>query len=808
MSSNLDSGLNGVENLQARESKFSFTYASGTDKGQRRTHNEDCVRSEVSANKEVGIFVVADGVGGSSKGEVASESVVNTIIDLLLVKLQKNPNTDVKLGLREVFTKANEILSNLCYQRACKEIDKVGGDYNAINRWLDNPKNLMATTAVVAFIKGTELTVCNLGDSRAYIVRDGKLGQITDDHTTIETQNGRTKEFLNKAFGVDDNIYPDIFSRKLEPKDKVLMCSDGLSKVLSEHTILQIIAKASSDEEAVRALIAAANQVGGPDNITVTLISIDEKEKERVEHKELDLEEKKKLLKKLAQKLDDKLPKRNQHWTKDVKQILDQEQPNVKKLESFLIVLQAEYDQMKEKQDEAEKKKVDKLMKAISDLRRNSDPRITYFLSHKYPRVENPYDVLNVAMDSDSSQISTVCDRLRLIFHPDTYSEQYKNIATEAFIRVGNARDILSDPIKRKMIDRAISDQNVRQSSVENDFNPDKSSRKTGEEYSSLNISDASNFDGLIRILIENKGILESSDTNLASIIKIIRLVRDFPSRDMDQILEKIPLKLTQLQEKIKELRVKEEAYWKDQLSSTMNDEGFDTFYELLKRVVWIPGSNGGTHHLNLIYDIDQYRSGVALLEDTNYRKIPSSYGIRKVVRQKLEREEVYRIDTIAKVEDFTQLGNVLNDLDWLPSPEGVVTAELMIYRLTDLRRFTPDYVFQHPSTLLLLTSVGGIDVKFKEIIGKEEESREQLIGKASSFTDLAKIIDELGWLPSQTGQVMYPDTSLGDSYTFKTYFSDYLENQTYDRDFSIPQWMPFTGGLWAKVRQLYDEKQ
>lgn len=235
--------------------------AAATDVGLLRKRNEDCVRVRSDGGLGVTILAVADGMGGAPAGDVASARAVEIFQQRALDLLAQEPG-DVEQALRTAMLEANaEVLA-----QARKHAGWQG----------------MGTTLVAACLRGTSAWVINLGDSRAYHCRDGDATAITQDHSYVEEQvrAGRMtpeeaarsphRHVLTQALGGDGPIRPDLFGPlSLEAGEALLLCSDGLHGVLSEA---EIAAQATGmPSEAVRRLIAAANDRGGPDNITVAL---------------------------------------------------------------------------------------------------------------------------------------------------------------------------------------------------------------------------------------------------------------------------------------------------------------------------------------------------------------------------------------------------------------------------------------------------------------------------------------------------------------------------------------------------------
>jgi protein phosphatase len=250
---------------------FKLCVSLKSDLGIVRKNNEDYVgyykpHEKDKIEKYGSIFVVADGVGGNVKGEVASKLAVETIIEFYYKQpLELSPDKRLKNAIE----KANEIVLNKSY-----ELGAHG----------------MATTVVCAVIIGNCAYIGNVGDSRAYIInkkRINKIKQITFDHSLVaeqvrrgvlneeEAKNASNKNIITRAVGMDYSIQVDLFKVKLIPGDKLLLCSDGLIRVVEDKEIFNIVTS-NSVENSTQQLINLANKRGGPDNITVCLVGIEE----------------------------------------------------------------------------------------------------------------------------------------------------------------------------------------------------------------------------------------------------------------------------------------------------------------------------------------------------------------------------------------------------------------------------------------------------------------------------------------------------------------------------------------------------
>lgn len=250
----------------AQSDSFRLVYAKGTDVGCQRAHNEDSVavfdpRDPEKRRRKGLLFIVADGMGGHQAGEVASGTAVETISG----EYYGDPDPAVASALARAIEKANRVI----HQRAQEAVAQAG----------------MGTTVVAAAARGVELVVANVGDSRAYLLRDGAFRQVTRDHSLVEEQvragilsrdEARThpqRNVITRALGADTEVNVDTYGGTLTAGDGLLLCTDGLSEHLSDEEMGRIV-RQSSPQEAIEGLIALARQRGGSDNITALLVKV------------------------------------------------------------------------------------------------------------------------------------------------------------------------------------------------------------------------------------------------------------------------------------------------------------------------------------------------------------------------------------------------------------------------------------------------------------------------------------------------------------------------------------------------------
>lgn len=235
---------------------------SVSDIGRRRQMNQDFV---FSSDRPVGrfpnLYIVADGMGGHQAGEYASQFTVDRIASIMQDSDNPSPEEVMVLALQE----ANRELRLIAQS---------------------DPKYYgMGTTAVMAVITGNILQAANVGDSRLYIVdRTRGMYQVTTDHSLVEEmiQAGSLdkeaarihpdKNVITRAVGAEATLKVDLFTEVLTGQSLILMCTDGLTNMLDDRQIEQIIWRSRTIEEAASVLVTVANEAGGMDNISVTLI--------------------------------------------------------------------------------------------------------------------------------------------------------------------------------------------------------------------------------------------------------------------------------------------------------------------------------------------------------------------------------------------------------------------------------------------------------------------------------------------------------------------------------------------------------
>jgi PPM family protein phosphatase len=235
---------------------LSLRFAAGSHKGMIREGNED------SGYAGPRLLAIADGMGGQAAGEVASSEVISTLVQLD----DDIPGSDILTSLGAAVQRANEQLRVMV-----EEDPQLEG---------------MGTTLTALLWTGKRLGLVHVGDSRAYLLRDGVLTQITQDHTWVQrlVDEGRITEeeatthpqrsLLMRALGSGDHVEPDLSIREVRAGDRYLICSDGLSGVVSHQTMEDTLASYQGPQETVQELIQLALRGGGPDNITVIIADV------------------------------------------------------------------------------------------------------------------------------------------------------------------------------------------------------------------------------------------------------------------------------------------------------------------------------------------------------------------------------------------------------------------------------------------------------------------------------------------------------------------------------------------------------
>ena len=241
-----------------------LTHAARTDVGMIRSGNED--NFAVDANGARGIFIVADGMGGHAAGEVASEMAVQ------IVMREMKDVSDADGSVTKILAEALRLANRAIHDRTVTEVDKQG----------------MGTTASVLFLADSRYLIGQVGDSRVYLLRDGALKQLTKDHSYVQEQvdlgnltpeQARYHPYSNvitRCVGASPEVEPDVYTGEARSGDVFLVASDGLTGMVDDRRLAQLLMSRAEPERKVQALISEANGRGGLDNITAIVVHVDE----------------------------------------------------------------------------------------------------------------------------------------------------------------------------------------------------------------------------------------------------------------------------------------------------------------------------------------------------------------------------------------------------------------------------------------------------------------------------------------------------------------------------------------------------
>ena len=249
-------------------------FAELTDTGRVREHNEDAIGS----NADIGLMVLADGMGGYNAGEVASGIAVQIVSELAAVGAGREERDDIdphsgmmrqSIVLRDAVYRANKII----YQTAQSQTNCEG----------------MGTTIVACMFYDNKISIAHVGDSRAYRLRGGELEQVTLDHSLLqelvdrgfysaeEAQRSTNRNYVTRALGVEPTVEVEVHEHEVVPGDIYLLCSDGLSDMVEDDDIHLTISTFNDSLDVVgQQLVDMANDHGGRDNVSVMLAQVKE----------------------------------------------------------------------------------------------------------------------------------------------------------------------------------------------------------------------------------------------------------------------------------------------------------------------------------------------------------------------------------------------------------------------------------------------------------------------------------------------------------------------------------------------------
>ena len=254
-----------------------ITTGGVTDMGRVRTNNEDCYKIV----EPLQLFVLSDGMGGEAHGEIASAMAVETVVKHCL-DVETNPAARV-IGRVDPNWSARTKRLSTAVHLANKNIFKSAEE--------DPDRHGMGATLTAAWIDGAKLSIAHVGDSRAYLLRSGSLLQLTRDHslvaeqvrrgilTAAEAEESEMQSVLLRALGAQAEIEVDAEEHTLFPRDILLLCSDGLTRVVTEPEIAGTLQAETDAARASEKLVALANERGGPDNISVVTVRLEKESK-------------------------------------------------------------------------------------------------------------------------------------------------------------------------------------------------------------------------------------------------------------------------------------------------------------------------------------------------------------------------------------------------------------------------------------------------------------------------------------------------------------------------------------------------
>jgi serine/threonine protein phosphatase PrpC len=252
--------------------KGKLAHVEVTDVGKVRDHNEDAI----GAQPDIGLWVLADGMGGYNAGEVASGIAVKTIIDLVTKACKTEKRSEIESGtgymrqtivLRDAIHRANKVINQTAQsQPQCEG---------------------MGTTLVASLFYDNKVSIAHVGDSRMYRLRDNRFEQITMDHSLLqelvdrgfysqeEAQRSTNRNYVTRALGVEANVEVEVQEIDVQKGDYFLMCSDGLPDMVEDEDIHLTISTFSNDVRTVgEQLIKLTNDNGGRDNVSVILVRV------------------------------------------------------------------------------------------------------------------------------------------------------------------------------------------------------------------------------------------------------------------------------------------------------------------------------------------------------------------------------------------------------------------------------------------------------------------------------------------------------------------------------------------------------
>jgi len=230
-----------------------------TDVGQKRSENQD----NISLNDDIGLYIVADGMGGHSGGEIASALAIESLLNVFKEKISKVNNIYTPIDLfREAYLEATQ---------------------NIFKKGIEDSLQGMGTTLVAALVHKNIIYIANVGDSRAYYFNGSHLWQLTEDHSLVYEQLKMSKfrnidpeqligkNIITRSVGFESSIQVDVIQKELVPGDHVFMCSDGVTGMVSDDELFELFSSAEASQ-VPKKCIELANLAGGDDNISALFI--------------------------------------------------------------------------------------------------------------------------------------------------------------------------------------------------------------------------------------------------------------------------------------------------------------------------------------------------------------------------------------------------------------------------------------------------------------------------------------------------------------------------------------------------------
>ncbi|HTU32531.1 MAG TPA: Stp1/IreP family PP2C-type Ser/Thr phosphatase [Candidatus Acidoferrum sp.] len=252
-----------------------FDFGARTDMGRVRENNEDSFAVE----PELSLFVLSDGMGGQASGEIASRIATETIVDYCLAAERNSLSVSQPDRLPGASDASNRLVAGV--RRANSAI---------LDATLNHPeRHGMGATVVAVRFEGSRMSLAHVGDSRAYRLHCGQLEQLTRDHSFVaeqlrqgtltqkEAEQSELQNVLLRALGQDADVEVDVTEELMLDGDAILLCSDGLTREISDEQIAVILEQADDAQAAADGLVDAANEAGGADNITVIVVRPAEK---------------------------------------------------------------------------------------------------------------------------------------------------------------------------------------------------------------------------------------------------------------------------------------------------------------------------------------------------------------------------------------------------------------------------------------------------------------------------------------------------------------------------------------------------